>query len=113
MFQGDLPNLLRVKPATFSNICVELDFVDYLVFVTYALEVLDDLWAWRVKGCPFFVWREGKRVENRRSVSLWLVGRSLKAEDQTYTSQATPGSKMKRISIFDILRGTPIHGGLP
>jgi len=69
MLQCRLPDLLRFKPPAFPHIGIKLDLVHYLVVFADPLEVLCNLWAGRIEGCPIWVWMEGEGVKNGRSIS--------------------------------------------
>jgi hypothetical protein len=72
MLQFDFPYLLLFKPLAFPDICIELYFVHYLVFVADAMQILDDFWARWMEGRPFWIWAEGKRVEDSGAVKKFV-----------------------------------------
>ena len=69
MKESRFPQLFVLEPSHFGHVCIQLDLVENLVFLTYIVVVTNDLWAGRMIRAPFVVRAKGEAVKDGRTVS--------------------------------------------
>jgi hypothetical protein len=96
--------LFRFEPTAFADISVELDLINYLVGVAYALKVFDNLFAFWEEGSPAMIGAEREGVEDCRAVTIIRIVDSGEAFDSHITSNTRisidpPGPSDARLTV--------------